>query len=294
MMKSKSGIVVSVMVVALQSAWGGNGSEANAGTPPNANSPIAENFIANPAGGQLSATGTVQAVSRLGGIWAGKALIGTGRPPSPPAEFAARGLIAADGTGYFLISHTVLRAQLAGWGGFLHGAPLVGTAPEISIYPPGVHVIEVQGSMPKQALDLRWCLSRYYLPHDPCPPGWNQLALKYDRWYESGSSLARIAGHYVDTRGQYKGVLTIAGDGYLFMQDPATGCVVNGRVAIINRTYSIYSIKLSYANCRSPAWSGGTFTGLVSYDGGTRQLFALMLGTAANRAAGNMLNFVRQ
>lgn len=232
------------------------------------------------------------AAAAPGGIWVGSAWIGLAQVKTP-----ARGLMAADGSSFFLVRNTVLRSTLSPLASttlaMLYGAPVVGTPVDAAVFS-SARPHYVRALRQPLSLDVRWCPAPQLDPDICMVTGFNRMLVAYDNAYESGSSLARIAGHYRDTRGRYTGVLSIAGDGYVFMQDPATGCVVNGRVALIKPAYSIYSIKLSYASCRSAAFANATFTGLVSYNGNTRKLFALMQGTAVGTTAGNMLDFTRQ
>jgi hypothetical protein len=109
------------------------------------------------------------------------------------------------------------------------------------------------------------------------------MSLLYDALYNDDSSLATIAGNYFDLLGIYGGVLNIASNGDLFLQDPNSGCVLNGRVAVINAAYNAYDVQFSYSSCTGfdSVLNGVTFTGLAAYERTSAQVIALMQGTVA-------------
>ena len=74
------------------------------------------------------------------------------------------------------------------------------------------------------------------------------LSLNYDApVYESGSSLSEIAGVYKDvTTGV---IFSVNSDGTVFAQDPANGCVLNGRISLIDTGRNLYQVTESYGNC---------------------------------------------
>jgi len=108
----------------------------------------------------------------------------------------------------------------------------------------------------------------------------SSLSLTYQSMYDDNSSLATIAGNYADALGLSGGVLNIASNGTLFLQDPVSGCVVNGQVSIINASYGAYGIRMSYHSCtgRDAALNGVTFTGLAACDARAGQVVALVQG----------------
>jgi hypothetical protein len=57
-------------------------------------------------------------------------------------------------------------------------------------------------------------------------------------------------------------------NGSVFSQDPATGCVVNGTVSIIDSRYNAYRVQFTYANCTGQAvvLNGLQFNGLATLD----------------------------
>jgi len=104
------------------------------------------------------------------------------------------------------------------------------------------------------------------------------ISLEFEPSYNDDSSLALIAGNYVDWFFYYEGVLNITSNGVLFLQDPYTGCVINGRVAIINASYNVYDAQFSYSSCRLDAeLNGVTLRGLASYEDGS--IIAFVNGT---------------
>jgi len=121
------------------------------------------------------------------------------------------------------------------------------------------------------------------------------ISLVFDGLYNDDSSLGLIAGNYVDALGLYGGVLNIAGNGDLFMQDPASKCVLNGRVAIINAAYNAYDIQFSYSDCEGPnaVFNGVTFRGLASYEQASSSAIALVQGSIAGTPYANAFVFTR-
>ncbi len=83
--------------------------------------------------------------------------------------------------------------------------------------------------------------------------------------YNETSSLAKIAGNWASPSGD---IISIGANGSVFAQDPATGCVINGNVSIINANYNAYSVSDSYANCQGSAavLNGLTANGIITLD----------------------------
>jgi hypothetical protein len=121
------------------------------------------------------------------------------------------------------------------------------------------------------------------------------VSLDYDALYNDDSSLATIAGNYVDALGIYGGVLNIANNGDLFLQDPNSGCVLNGRVAVINAAYNAYDIQFTYSNCAGfdSVFNGVTFTGLAAYERTSGEAIALVQGTVSGAPYPNAFVFER-
>lgn len=94
-------------------------------------------------------------------------------------------------------------------------------------------------------------------------------SLAFNTLTNSGSSLTTIAANYTDSASG--STLTISGDGTMTGQNPANSCVVNGTITIINSTYDIYQVTLSYHNCTGTyaPLNGVELTGLAVYDPST-------------------------
>ncbi len=90
------------------------------------------------------------------------------------------------------------------------------------------------------------------------------VALTFKNLYNTGSSLSAIAGNYSGPDGSTISVNA----GVVTSQDPVTGCVINGSVAIINPSYDVYSVSYSFDNCVGSAayLNGTTATGLGVLD----------------------------
>lgn len=89
------------------------------------------------------------------------------------------------------------------------------------------------------------------------------VSFAFDNAYFESSSLAIIAGIYADANGT---VVTISSNGDVFAQDATNGCVVNGTVSIIEASYNVYRVRVSYANCQgsSATLNGVTLGGLAT------------------------------
>lgn len=77
----------------------------------------------------------------------------------------------------------------------------------------------------------------------------SRIELRYDDLYERDSSLGAIAGNYTSAVFPGEDALNIANDGVLFGQNPGTGCVVNGRVSVVDSRYNAYEFEYSYGSC---------------------------------------------
>ncbi|MBS0395655.1 MAG: hypothetical protein JSR54_13605 [Proteobacteria bacterium] len=86
----------------------------------------------------------------------------------------------------------------------------------------------------------------------------------YNGLYALPSSLATIAGNYADGAN----TITISANGAIYEQDPASGCVINGTVSILNATYNAYGISFTFSNCsgQSVLLNGLTANGLGYVD----------------------------
>lgn len=92
------------------------------------------------------------------------------------------------------------------------------------------------------------------------PGSWT---LTFNTLTNSGSSLQAITANYTDTAGG--SVVTISGSGTISGQNSANSCVLNGTVTIINSTYDIYQVSLTYENCKGTyaPLNGVELTGLA-------------------------------
>gem|GEM_PF-1658379 len=112
------------------------------------------------------------------------------------------------------------------------------------------------------------------------------IALTYNPVYERDSSLPTIAGNFRQDETNY--VLSINSDGVAFLQDPDSGCTVNGTVSIIDAEYNAYRVEYTYQNCTGidAVLNGLEFTGLATlYPVEDRELLIL----AASSTSGSTL-----
>jgi hypothetical protein len=115
--------------------------------------------------------------------------------------------------------------------------------------------------------------------------------------YEYGSSFEKLAGNYVSQPGPYTyngAVLNIAANGELFLQDPTSGCVLNGRVTINNKLYNAYDFQVVHSSCTDPALSplnGVTLNGLAYYYFPSTEFVAYAQGTVAGKLIGYAIWF---
>lgn len=87
----------------------------------------------------------------------------------------------------------------------------------------------------------------------------------FDPIYNTASSLTAISGNWT---GPTNVVMNISSGGVIFAQDPASGCVVNGQVSMINASYNAYAVSATYSNCAGSAsiLNGVTASGLAAVD----------------------------
>lgn len=92
------------------------------------------------------------------------------------------------------------------------------------------------------------------------------ISWTFNSLYYLPSSLATISGTYEDL--PTGTVFTINTDGTVFAQDATTGCVINGTVSIINPSFNVYGIEVSYANCTGSltTLNGVTLAGMAALD----------------------------
>jgi hypothetical protein len=238
-------------------------------------------------GGDGDGDGPAVPNAAVGGLWSGTTIIAN------QGTFELVGLVAENGTAFFLqedgvmywgtvrssgsaITSTVTGAGTLGttlWDGSASGSGSVtGTiAARTSVSGSSVFTTSLGGRAT------------------------STIALSYEVGYEDDSSLQLISGNYVDLFGFYAGVLSISSNGTLFLQDPISGCVVNGRVSIINPAYNAYNISFSYSNCTGldSALNGVTFIGLAAYDAAGDQAIAFVQGSVGGTPTPNVFVFER-
>jgi hypothetical protein len=92
------------------------------------------------------------------------------------------------------------------------------------------------------------------------------LNLTFDTLYNRASSLTTLSGNFTNPANNV--VVTVGSNGTLFSQDPASGCVLNGNVSVINASYNAYRVQYDYANCvgQASALNGVQFSGLATLD----------------------------
>jgi len=119
-------------------------------------------------------------------------------------------------------------------------------------------------------------------------------SLSFDTLYNSGSALTTVAGNYVDSVNN--SVISVSADGTLFDQIPASNCVLNGQVSIIDSRYDAYQVQYTYSNCVGNAifLNGTTATGLSFLDTNANPVvsYTAVIDTAANYASSG--NYTKQ
>jgi hypothetical protein len=91
------------------------------------------------------------------------------------------------------------------------------------------------------------------------------FTLEYDALYDRDSSLATIAGNFKQANGT---VVSIDAAGNVFSQDATSGCVVNGKVSVIDSRYNAYRFEYTVSSCSGEldVMNGATFGGLGTLD----------------------------
>ncbi len=92
------------------------------------------------------------------------------------------------------------------------------------------------------------------------------FTLSYNVLYEIDSSLATIAGNYRNT--DTNAVINVNSSGVVFSQEPATDCVINGTISIIDPTFNAYRVHYEFSNCKgqSAILNGTVADGLATLD----------------------------
>lgn len=112
----------------------------------------------------------------------------------------------------------------------------------------------------------------------------NTITLTYDALYDRDSSLATVAGNFTDLA--TGAIVNINANGITFMQDPITGCVINGTVSIINSQFNVYRVQYTHSGCQVQfaVLNGVTLRGLAILDNtvSPEALIAIVQGQAGN------------
>ena len=206
-------------------------------------------LLAACGGGSGSQLTTVDASP--GGIWKGI---------DPISGLALVGLVDEMGNFHFLRGDGVQYVGKASVSGNAVSAAFDGYAPFGSVFPD--NTTHGMGTLSGTVHERSSMSSNVQFTTDANSSSSGALALTFDGLYNSGSSLAAIAGNYTDTVSG--DTVSVSGAGDIFSQDAATGCVINGTVSIINAAYDAYAVSYSYANCTGTAavLNGVQFSGL--------------------------------
>lgn len=89
-------------------------------------------------------------------------------------------------------------------------------------------------------------------------------------------------------------MISISGNGVMTGQNPANSCVLNGTITVINSSYDIYQVSLSYENCTGSyvVLNGLQLTGLAVFNPNTSptQLTISVAGASSGSKFGLVLN----
>ncbi|HEX9877858.1 MAG TPA: hypothetical protein VGC50_14495 [Gammaproteobacteria bacterium] len=90
------------------------------------------------------------------------------------------------------------------------------------------------------------------------------LSLAFNDNYFRDGSLDTLAGQFDDLGN----VLTIDSNGVLFEQDPASGCVMNGQVSVIDPDFNAYAMEFIFESCEGEVefLNGSTWSGIGALD----------------------------
>lgn len=117
-------------------------------------------------------------------------------------------------------------------------------------------------------------------------------SLAFNTLTSNGSSLGTIAANYTDTASG--SVITVSANGVVTGQNPQNSCVVNGNITVINSTYDIYQVTITYESCTGSyaVLNGVELTGLAVYNPNTSppQLTIQVAGASAAAKFALLLN----
>lgn len=208
--------------------------------------------IAGCTGTDVGSGGTTSTTASATGIWGGTDS-STGQAITGFVDASGLGVfIRADGVqfvGPVQVSGTTVAATVAGYTSF----PL--TFSDGSTYGIGT----LNGTLTNGdtlSLTLTFTTSGGTVE----PGTWS---LTFNTLTNSGSSLSAITANYTDSASG--SVVTITGSGAMTSQNPANSCVLNGSVTVVNSTYDIYEVSLTYEDCTGTyaPLNGVQFTGLA-------------------------------
>lgn len=191
-----------------------------------------------------------------GGIWNGTDSQTGGAVLGLVTEDGRFHVIRADGTQYV---GTVTTQGISGSGNFDGYAPLGTTFADGSTHGTG----SVAGTIHQRS---SFTASTQFTT-DAGHAFSDTLTMTFDPLYNRASSLATIAGNFTEPGSGT--VFSVNGDGTIFAQaGPAIGCVINGKVSIIDANYNAYGVSVTYASCVGPyaVLNGLTLTGLGTLD----------------------------
>ena len=95
----------------------------------------------------------------------------------------------------------------------------------------------------------------------------SSVTLAFQSIYTAAPNIGNFAGNWIDSGSG--DVISITSGGALFVQDPNSGCVINGQINIVQTNYNLWAASIDYANCTGP-WSilnGLEFAGFVELNG---------------------------
>jgi hypothetical protein len=207
------------------------------------------------AGGGASAPPNTPVDASPGGIWSGIDSV---------SGQQMLGLVTEQGEAHFIRADDVQYTGTATTSNNSISATLVGVTPAGYVFPDGSNsgTGTVSGTIQeRQSISATVSFTTSTGLSDT-----GAVSLSYHPLYGRDSSLPTIAGNYIDL--STGTVVNIAAGGVIFSQDPASGCVVNGQVSIVDARYNAYRIQWTYESCmgQSSFLNGLTFSGLATLD----------------------------
>jgi hypothetical protein len=229
-------IAVLAMTCLITACGGGGGGSGNSGGTGSTNPPPA---AASP-----------------GGIWTGTDS-GTGLAlTAMVSESGQAQVIRADRTQYFgniTVSGTSISGNLDGI------APFGSTFPDGSRHGTG----KVTGTLAQQSS----IQATVTFTTDSGETTTSNATLTFQSLYNTQPNVANFAGTY--TEANTGATVSINSGGAIFVQDPNTGCVVNGQINVVQGNFSLYAALVDYASCVGPSspLNGLQFAGFVELNG---------------------------